>query len=287
MSQRDSATDRLRDFGQLVSQHAAIARVQAMVQKWEDAWRQQEDAKKKWEELRRKALAAIAGKPALRNRAAGPPRKGWVWMAGVHVAVPEKAGRRIVEGWGPPAAGDAVKPMVKSPLDENRPLDLPEKYALLTAAREVECPVCAPLVAATFPLLRGYGVLRGLLKMRKANSGFALASEIVADCLHGSGGVEEDLRRWAGNASHAENAAGVNSKPGRPPKTGDTNPAEDRKEAAAWRKWRARQIQKRNHHASFKQYANETGKDAAKVSGAVDRDRKRKAQRRGGGGKPR
>jgi len=130
-----------RDVHVLICEYNAMPRFRAMVKKYDKARAAEANAGRKWERLRHASLSNVAHEPRLRDRQAGPPEPGWVWLNGVYEdreTFKRGSGRspNMVEGWVPPGAAESCRPKRTTLVGPVEPLPLEYKYARLAAIHD-------------------------------------------------------------------------------------------------------------------------------------------------------
>ena len=121
------------------------------MREWAEANYSRLIAQERRETCRHEAFANVLSNPRLRDKKAGPPKKGWVWKTG-YAPLRDRTRnqpRPAVTGWIPPEAAEAIEfTETGDPLLEGRPSDLPYKVvrlaALCTACLATEDPIIPP-----------------------------------------------------------------------------------------------------------------------------------------------
>jgi hypothetical protein len=129
------------DIYKIIQKYNALPHFQEMVNKWAEEHEAEIEKRKEWQNKRAHHFEqSFAENFRLLDEKAGPPEKDWQWEIHIlhsfqsTVAAKEHTSK-IISAWVPPELSISGEPKITHilPLSREHDLNLPEKYALLTA----------------------------------------------------------------------------------------------------------------------------------------------------------
>jgi len=133
------------DIYKVIQKYEAMPRFQEMVNQWAEGHEAEMERLKEWQNERKHHFEqSVAENLRLQDENAGPPETDWKWEIHIlHSFQSTESGEehisKIISAWVPPGLSISAEPKITHilPLSREHELNLPEKYALLTAIYDV------------------------------------------------------------------------------------------------------------------------------------------------------